>query len=68
MEKLISIYDHTTGETIVREMNDEELAQYEIEIEESKQRKLDALAKIEAKSALLEKLGINQDEAKLLLS
>lgn len=68
MEKLISIYDHTTGETIVREMNDEELAQYEIEIEESKQRKLDALAKIEAKSALLEKLGIDQDEAKLLLS
>ena len=64
----IRIYDCETGETIDREMTDAEFAQYEAD-------KATAIAKAqaetqaaEAKAALLERLGITEDEAKLLLS
>lgn len=64
----IGIYDHATGKNLVREMNADELADY--------QAGLEATAKAEAakaqaqadKAALLAKLGITADEAKLLLS
>ena len=57
-----------TGEIIEREMNAEELGQYqkdqsEAEAEATKQAEIAA-----AKSALLVKLGITADEARLLLS
>ena len=70
-KEMIAIYDHTTGENIVREMTDEEQ-----EIRNADLAKLDAEAKAIAdaevkakaeKAALLEKLGITEDEAKLLL-
>ena len=64
----IGIYDHATGETIVREMTSDELAEYEAGLEAT--AKAEAVkAKAEAdKAALLTKLGITADEAKLLLS
>lgn len=64
----VKIHNIQTGEVIEREMNAEELNQLEID-------KLEAIAKVEAelktvaaKAALLEKLGITEAEARLLLS
>ena len=68
MTKIIGIYDHNTGEQNVREMNSEELAEAK-RIEAEAEARLEAQAKAEAdKAALLAKLGITADEAKLLLS
>jgi len=56
------------GEFIDREMNDEEFAQWQKDKAESDARKA-ALAEAEAKKqALLDRLGITEEEAKLLLS
>ena len=64
----IGIYDHTTGENLVREMYADELADYQAGLEATAQAEA-AKAKAEAdKAALLAKLGITADEAKLLLS
>ena len=64
----IGIYDHTTGENLVREMTKDELADYKAGLEATAQAEA-AKAKAEAdKAALLAKLGITADEAKLLLS
>ena len=57
-----------TGEVIEREMTDAEFNQYKID-----QKVFDEMAKKEEeaklkKAALLEKLGITEDEAKLLLA
>lgn len=54
------------GET--REMNAEEYAQYLIDQEEGKKAIKSFEEKEAKKQALLEKLGITEDEAKLLLS
>ena len=64
---IIRIYT-SVDEFIDREMNTVEFAQYKIDQTESQARKAEAEAKAEAKSALLDRLGINADEAKLLLS
>ena len=64
----VKIYDCQTNETVERDMTAEELAQVK------KDKELDAarLARQQEialeKAALLERLGITQDEAKLLLS
>jgi len=63
----IRIYT-TVDEFIDREMNDAEFAQYQIDQAESQKEKAEADAKAQAKTELLAKLGINEDEAKLLLS
>lgn len=57
-----------TGETIVRDATPEEIAQYEKDIADEQAKKNAAIAAASAKAALLEKLGITEDEAKLLLS
>lgn len=61
-----------TGEIIEQEMNAEELAQWEadkakVEAEVQKAAKVAAKAAA-AKAALLDKLGLTEEEAKLLLS
>jgi len=64
---IIVIHDIETGEIIEREMNSEELAQLSIE---KAKAKANAAAEAKAaadKAALLEKLGITEDEARLLL-
>jgi hypothetical protein len=65
---IIKIVNATTGEEIEREMTSQELSQWNTEIAENVARKkLEAQAETD-KAALLAKLGITADEAKLLLS
>ena len=69
MEKLIKvIHNAQTGEVIEREFNAEELAIYKAE-QAVELARLEAEAEVaNAKAALLERLGITAQEAKLLLS
>ena len=64
----IKIHNVSTNEIIEREMNAQELEQWEADQDKAEaeaQAKAEAAA---AKAALLEKLGITEEEAKLLLS
>ena len=65
---MISILNVETQEVIIREMNAEELAQYEADQLEATQAEAKALEAQAKREALLEKLGITEDEAKLLLA
>ena len=64
---MVRIHNIETNEVIDREMNDAEFAQYEIDQKAYSDRKAEIQSNINAKTALLEKLGITEDEAKLLL-
>jgi hypothetical protein len=64
----IKIVNAATGEEIIREMNDEELAQYNLSQKMLEIEAKEALEKATNKAALLTKLGITEDEARLLLS
>lgn len=57
-----------TGEEIIREMTANEKKDYDLRAAAQKQGELDAAKAATDKAALLAKLGINADEAKLLLS
>lgn len=65
-------YDAITNESILRDPTEQELAQQEIDNANAQAAKaiLDAelAAKAAQKAALLERLGITEDEARLLLS
>ena len=69
---LIQIHDVENDEVIVRELTDAEQAERDAEVaawikeKEIKQAKAEADAA--AKAALLDRLGITEDEAKLLLA
>jgi len=65
---IVRIHNMATNEIIDREMNTDELAQWEADKAESEQRKAEAEAKAAQKAALLDRLGITEDEAKLLLA
>lgn len=62
------IHNIETGEIIERELTADELAQFEVDKAEAKAIADAELAKVAEKTALLDKLGITEDEAKLLLS
>jgi regulator of protease activity HflC (stomatin/prohibitin superfamily) len=66
------IVDCSTGETTVVELTAGEIADLETARlaaeDQRKAEEAEAAAKAEAKAALLDKLGITADEAKLLLS
>lgn len=65
---LITIHNVQTGEIIEREMTAAEFAEWQAQQEEA-QAQVVAKAEAEAKrQALLKKLGITEEEAKLLLS
>jgi hypothetical protein len=64
----IKIVNVETGEEIEREMNAEELAQFEADQELKIMRKETEEARATQKAALLNRLGITEDEAKLLLA
>ena len=64
---IIKIVNTETGEEIVREMNAEELAQYEADQAALVAKEQAKVEQVAAKQALLDKLGITQDEAALLL-
>lgn len=63
----IKIHNLETDEVIEREMTDEELKQWEDDKVKAKQRAEAELSAAAAKAALLEKLGITEEEARLLL-
>jgi hypothetical protein len=65
---LIKLVNATTGEEIEREMNAKELADWKKVIAEREALSAAETQKAADKAALLTKLGITDDEAKLLLS
>ena len=64
----IKIHNTETGEIIERDMNAQELAEWEADKVKAEQQKAEAEAKAAQKAALLDRLGITEDEAKLLLA
>ena len=65
---MVRFHDLSTNEVIDREMNDAEFEAYQAQQEANKIAEA-AKAKAEAdKAALLARLGLTEDEAKLLLS
>ena len=65
---IITIHNITTDEIIDREMTDAEFAQYEADQAKEAKAKTEVEAKATAKAALLDRLGLTEDEARLLLS
>ena len=63
----VKIVNCETGEEIVRDANVDELAQMAIYAAEELAKKAQAEAKEIAKAAILDRIGITADEAKLLL-
>ena len=67
----IVIYNHITGETVVREMTDEEQLQRNTEVNawllEEQEKSEAKIEQLSQRQALLDKLGITEEEAKLLL-
>jgi hypothetical protein len=64
---MVRIHDLATDEVIDREMNDAEFQQYEADQAFEATKQAEAEAKATQKAALLERLGITEAEAKLLL-
>jgi hypothetical protein len=64
---MIKLVNAETGKEIVREMNAEELKQWDKDIAEAQAQKAEAAQKAVAKAALLTKLGISAEEAASLL-
>ena len=67
-ELMVRIHNAETGEIIDREMTAAELAEANARIAEAQAEETLLLEKAAEKAALLAKLGISEDEAKLLLS
>ena len=65
---MIRIHNSDTNEVIDREMNATEYKQYQERQLEIESQEAEVAAKAQAKAALLERLGITEDEAKLLLA
>ena len=65
---MIRIHDLSDDSIIDREMTDEEFAAYEADQAAQAAAEAEAADKAAAKAALLTKLGITEEEAKLLLS
>jgi len=63
----VKIVNCETGEEIVRDATTEEIAQMELDAANAATAKAEADAKADEKQALLDRLGITADEAKLLL-
>lgn len=64
----ILVHNVETGEVIERDATPAELKQAEIDAKATADKLADELAKSQAKAALLGRLGITEDEAKLLLA
>ena len=65
---IIKLHNAETGEEIIREMNADELAERQIRQAANSELEAAEATKAAEKAALLAKLGITEDEAKLLLS
>lgn len=64
---MVRIHNAETDEIIDREMTDAEFKEWETQVAEQQAKIAAETESIAAKSALLEKLGITESEAKLLL-
>lgn len=65
---MIRIHNTEIDEIMDREMTDEEFANYQIMLDEAAAAKTEKETNAAAKAALLERLGITAEEAKLLLA
>ena len=63
----VKIVNAETGEEIVRDATADEIAQMQIDAENAMAEKAEADAKIQARQAILDRLGLTADEAKLIL-
>jgi len=63
----VKIVNVETGEEIVRDANAEEIAQMELDAANAANRKAEAKAKETQRQAILDRIGLTADEAKLLL-
>ena len=63
----IKIIDCETGEEIIREMTDEEKQQIAIAVKKDSESLAIVQAKLAARQAILERLGLTEEEARLLL-
>lgn len=64
----VLVHDMATNQTNERQMNDEEFAQYSQLLADKAAEAQAAAEAAAAKAALLARLGITEDEARLLLS
>ena len=64
---MVRIHNMETDEIIDREMTDAEFTQYKKRQEIAAKEEAEAEAKEAAKAAILDKLGLTADEARLLL-
>jgi uncharacterized protein (UPF0371 family) len=64
----VKIYDCITNEEIIRDATDEEIIQIELDAAKAQKEQAEAESRDAARQALLDKLGITAEEAKLLLS
>ena len=65
---MIRIHNTETDEIIDREMTDAEYDEYLAEVAAIEEAKTNAALRAEQKAGLLERLGITEEEAELLLS
>lgn len=65
---MIGIQNLETGEEIIREMNDEEFAQFQLDQAANAEAQAKAEADALQKQTILKKLGLTEEDAKLLLS
>ena len=65
---IVTIHNAETGEIIEREMNAKEFAQYQIDVTRDAEREAEIAAKAAARQAILDRLGLTNEEAKLILS
>lgn len=63
----VKIVNVETGEEIVRDANADEILQIKLDADNAKARKAEAKAKEAARQAILDRLGLTADEAKLIL-
>lgn len=64
---LIKIHNVELDEVVEREMNDAEFAQYQLDEKYNAARKAEIEANIAARQAILDRLGLTEEEARLLL-
>ena len=63
----VKIVNCETGEEIVRDANAEEIAQMKLDAADAKTAKTERETKETARAAILDRIGLTADEAKLLL-
>lgn len=63
----IKLHDAETNKVIIRELTDIELTQLDKDIQEAQTRRDELQEKANIKAQLLNKLGITEDQARLLL-